>query len=1170
MSSYKVMDGNTAAAHVAYALSDNAAIFPITPSSPMAEMMDKWSATGRKNIFGSRVRVKEMQSEGGASGAVHGSLMGGALTSTFTSSQGLMLMIPSMYKIAGELLPGVFHVASRSLSSNIVSIFGDHQDVMSVRQTGFTLLSSTNVQQCMDLAAVAHMTAIDSSLPVLHFFEGFRSSHELQKIEVLDDAELASLIDMEKVVKFRERALTPDAPAIQGLTANPDIFFQYRESANLFHEAVPGIVQKNMDKLGELTGRHYRLFDYYGAADAENIIVIMGSGADTVKETIDYLNERGRKLGVVEVHLFRPFSVRHLREAVPVSVRKIAVLDRTKEPGGREPLYLDVRSAFYGAENAPLIVGGRYGLGSKEFGPGDVLSVFENLEQEQPMDDFTVGITDDVSFKSLPLHRGEIDPSPEGTTACMFWGLGSDGTVGANKSAIKIIGEHSDMYTQAYFAYDSKKSGGLTVSHLRFGHRPILSRYAIEHADYVACHNQSYIGRYDMLKALREHGIFLLNCGWTPETAAEHLPASVKKKLAEKKAEFYVIDAASIAAGLGLGSRINMIMQAAFFALAGIIDRDEAVKYLKEQVLLNYGAKGDDVVEMNYKAIEAGASSYRKVPVPAEWLQLEAEKPHRVEGLSGFTDLVINEMNRQEGDAIPVSAFKGIEGGAYPAGISQYEKRGIALKVPEWDSGKCVQCNSCALACPHAAIRPYLLTQEEAEQLPGRPVLKKAVGFSDKFFMMGISNYDCTGCGNCLDICPAEGALVMKPFEEKKEEKAALWDILKDKENDLEGKAVNTIKMSQFRRPLLEFSGACAGCGETPYVKLLTQLYGDRMVITNPAGCTVVWGASPASAYTTDNKGHGPAYAYSLFEDTGEYGYGIYLAERANRNYLKAEVEKALETELPGELPALLRQWLGQFDSADGTRELADRIMAELEKYKECCETAAALYHKRHFFLKRAHWIVGGDGWAYDIGYGGLDHVLAAGENVNVMVLDTEVYSNTGGQASKSTPTAAIVKFEAGGKNTRKKDLGMAAINYGYIYVAQIALGADRAQAMRVIREAESYPGPSLIIAYAPCINHGIRAGMGATMSHEKLAVETGYWTLYHYDPRLQDEGKNPFVLDSKAPSRPYSEFLMSEVRYTSLLKQFPEYADSLLEKAAGDAAYRYRNYLRMAGEIVR
>ncbi|MEA4815345.1 MAG: pyruvate:ferredoxin (flavodoxin) oxidoreductase [Lachnospiraceae bacterium] len=1165
----QMMDGNTAAAHVSYAFTEVAAIFPITPSSPMAGLVDSWAANGKKNIFGQKVLVKEMQSEAGASGTVHGSLQGGALTSTYTASQGLLLMIPNMYKIAGELLPGVFHVSSRSLSSNVVSIFGDHQDVMSTRQTGFSLLASTNAQQCMDLGAVAHLSAIDARLPFLHFFDGFRTSHEVSKVEVLQYDDLKKLLNMKAVEEFKGRALNPDHPELRGITANPDIFFQYREAGNKFHNAVPGIVEENMKKINALTGRDYKLFNYHGSPTAEKIIIAMGSACDTIKQTIGYLNKNGENLGLIEVHLFRPFSVKHLLAAVPGTVKKIAVLDRTKEPGAREPLFLDVRNAFYGQKNAPLIVGGRFGLASKEFTPHDVMSVYANLEKDEPMDAFTVGIVDDVTYTSLPKYEKDIDPTPEGTTACKFWGLGSDGTVSANKSAIKIIGDHTDMYAQAYFAYDSKKSGGLTVSHLRFGKSVIEAPYLVTKADFIACHNQFYVYQYDLLEGIKKGGRFLLNCEWSKEELDEKLPNSLKRRIAENDVCFYTINAIDIARGIGLGGRINMIMQAAFFKLADIIPIDDAVKYLKDAVKKSYGRQGQNVVDMNNAAIDKGISAMVKIDVPEGWASLKDEEIKIDPNMPEFMDKIIIDMNRQKGDALPVSAFNGREDGTFPLGISKWEKRGIAIDVPYWDSEKCIQCNQCSFVCSHGVIRPLLLDDETVKNAPEGLVTKPATGFPGKSFYLAISALDCTGCGNCENICPAKGkALHMKPLEANRDKLIRLWNYVEDYENEpIDEKNKASVKGSQFFKPLIEFSGACAGCGETPYVKLITQLYGDRMTMCCPAGCTAVWGASPAVAYTTNKKGHGPAFGYSLFEDNGEYGFGLYLGSKTKRNMLLDKVKEALEADIPSELKNLFKDWIQNFDNDKDTRKYSDDIEKALLKYKDKNPLIEGLYKMRDSFVKQSYWIIGGDGWAYDIGFGGLDHVLASGENVNVLVLDTEVYSNTGGQSSKATPTAAIAQFAASGKKTRKKDLGVMAMSYGYIYVAQIAMGADKTQTLKAIREAEAYPGPSLVIAYAPCVNHGIKGGMGHSQEQEKLAVEAGYWSLYRYNPVLKDEGKNPFVLDSKDPTADFKGYLMSEVRYSSLFKLFPDSADELFSQAAKDATDRIENYHRIAGK---
>ena len=1165
----QTMDGNTAAAYSSYAFTEVAAIYPITPSSPMAEMIDKWSAAGKKNIFGETVLVKEMQSEGGAAGTLHGALQSGALTSTYTASQGLLLMIPNMYKIAGELLPAVFHVSARSLASNSLSIFGDHQDVMATRQTGFTLLASSSVQQAMDLAAVAHLSAIKSRLPVLHFFDGFRTSHEVQKIDILEYGELAKLIDYDAIKAFRNHSLSPNHPVLRGTTQNPDVFFQLRESINKFYDAVPEIVQSYMDEINKLTGRNYKLFNYYGAEDAENIIIAMGSGCETISEVVNYLNNKGERVGLLEVHLYRPFNAEFMLSQIPKTVKKIAVLDRTKEPGSNgEPLYLDVKNAFYNAKIAPMIVGGRYGLGSKDFKPEDAMAVFENLKQDNPKNDFTVSIVDDVTFKSLPVSKEAIDTTPEGTIACKFWGYGSDGTVSANKSAIKIIGDNTDFYAQAYFEYDAKKSGGLTISHLRFGKSPIKEPYAINRADFISCHNQAYVNKYDLLAGIKKGGKFLLNCIWNKEELDKHLPASLKQRIANNDVEFYVIDAVDIAREVGLGGRINMVMQAAFFKLAEIIPVKDVSKYLKGEVEKSYGNKGQNIVDMNFRAIDKGFNSMKKVNVPESWKTVQDKSDDRNTEIPEFVEKVIFPMNKQEGDRLPVSAFTDREDGSFPLGVTAWEKREIAIDVPMWDSNKCIQCNQCSFVCPHAVIRPTLLTEEEMKNAPEGLKTVDATGFKDMKFHLAISAQDCTGCGSCVNVCPAKGkAIEMKPLAANREQYIKDWNFAKDiPPKDITKKVEQTVKGSQFKKPLQEFSGACAGCGETPYAKLVTQLFGNRMMISNAAGCSTVWGGSPQVSYTTDEKGHGPSWGFSLFEDNAEYGFGMYLGVQKIRNATKSRAMEAIEGGLSETLKKALQEWIDGFDDSEGTRDRADNLAAVLEKEKGNEKILNEIYDNKDYFVKRSHWIFGGDGWAYDIGYGGLDHVLASGENVNVLVFDTEVYSNTGGQSSKATPTAAIAEFAACGKRTRKKDLGMMAMSYGYVYVAQIAMGADKNQCLKAMIEAESYPGPSLIIAYSPCINHGIKAGMGKSQTHEKEAVESGYWQLYRYNPLLQKEGKNPFTLDSKEPIKSFKDFLMSEVRYASLYKIMPEQADELFEKAEGDAKYRYMKYVDMAG----
>ena len=1165
----KTMDGNTAAAYISYAFTDVAAIYPITPSSPMAEVVDEWAAQGKKNIFGQTVKLMEMQSEAGASGAVHGSLQAGALTTTYTASQGLLLMIPNMYKMAGELLPAVFHVSARALATSSLSIFGDHQDVMAARQTGFALLAEGSVQEVMDLAGVAHLSAIKGRVPFLNFFDGFRTSHEIQKIEVMDYANLEKLLDKDAVDAFRKRGLNPDNPVIRGTAQNPDIYFQTREAVNTYYNALPEIVENYMGEISKLTGREYHLFNYYGAEDAEDIIIVMGSASETVRTVVEKLNAEGRKVGVLVVHLYRPFSIEHFMGAIPQSVKRIAVLDRTKEPGAfGEPLYLDVRAAFYASDRKPMIIGGRYGLGSKDLLPGDIVAVFDNLASAEPKNNFTISITDDVTNTSLPCVAG-IDVTPAGTKGCKFWGLGSDGTVGANKSAIKIIGDYTDMYAQGYFSYDSKKSGGVTVSHLRFGHTPIMAPYLIDAADFVAVHNQSYVHKYDVTAGLKKGGTFLLNCNWKPEELDAQLPGQLKRYIAKNDIKFYIIDAVKIAQEIGLGGRINMIMQSAFFKLADIIPLADAVKYLKDAVEHSYGKKGQNIVDMNNAAIDKGIDAIVAVEVPAGWAEAGDIAAEAATG-NEFVDKLLVPMNKLEGDKLPVSAFTDYADGTFPSGTAAYEKRGIAIDVPEWQMDTCIQCNQCAFVCPHAAIRPVLMTEEEAAKSPATLPSKPAIGAKGLLFSMSISPLDCTGCGNCAQVCPAPKgkALVMKPLDTQLE-KAAAWDYsqkeVAPKANPLNKK---TMKGIQFEQPLLEFSGACAGCGETPYAKLVTQLVGDRMMIANATGCTSIWGASaPSMPYTKNCQGHGPSWANSLFEDNAEYGLGMFLGVKQSRERVEDMVKAMLEGELPEDLKAALTDWLEHVNDSEGTRERADALTAALEKYKDNCDKCAALYDEKQFFVKRSHWIFGGDGWAYDIGYGGLDHVLASGENVNVMVFDTEVYSNTGGQSSKSTPTAAIAKFAASGKKTKKKDLGMMAMSYGYVYVAQVAMGADKNQTLKAIAEAEAYDGPSLIIAYAPCINHGLKVGMGCSQLEEKRAVDCGYWATYRFNPELKEQGKNPFILDSKEPTANFRDFLMGEVRFSSLQKMFPDTAEALFEKTEKDAKTRLDGYKKLAGQ---
>ena len=1167
----KTMDGNTAAAHVAYAFTDVAAIYPITPSSPMAESVDEWAAYGKKNIFGQTVKIAEMQSEAGAAGTVHGALSAGALTTTFTSSQGLLLMIPNMYKIAGELLPGVLHVAARTVSTHALCIFGDHSDVMACRQTGFAMLASSSVQEVMDLGGIAHLASIKSRVPFVHFFDGFRTSHEIQKIEVLDYDDLRKMVDWDAVAEFRARALNPAHPVIRGTAQNPDIFFQARESANKFYDAVPDIVVEYMDKIGELTGRKYKPFDYVGAPDAENVIVAMGSVCETIEETMNKLISEGHRVGLIKVRLYRPFVKEYFLEVLPRTVERIAVLDRTKEPGALgEPLYQDVRTALYGEKNAPEVYGGRYGLGSKDTTPGMIHSIFDNLYHKRPKNNFTVGIEDDVTGHSLPFTEG-IAREPEGTIKCKFWGLGSDGTVGANKTAIKIIGDKTDLYAQGYFSYDSKKSGGVTISHLRFGEHPIQSTYLINHADFVACHNQAYLRQYDMLKDLRKGGTFLLNCLWTPEEIENHLPAKVKRDLARKDINFYIIDGWKIASEIGLGGRINMIMQAAFFKLSEVMPLDDAIKYLKEGIEKTYKKKGQKIVDMNCAAVDKGITAIHKVEIPEEWADVQNPK-EKYEELPEFIEEILIPMNHQEGDDLPVSAFSGREDGTFPSGTSAYEKRGVAIMLPEWKEENCIQCNQCSFVCPHAAIRPVLLTDEEKAKAPQSFRTIPAIGKELKglHYRMQVSALDCLGCGNCADICPAkEKALVMKPYAEELQEaddwKYAMSIPRKDKLVD-----THTVKGSQFAKPYIEFSGACSGCGETPYIKLITQLFGDRMMIANATGCSSIWGASaPSMPYCTDENGRGPAWSNSLFEDNAEFGYGLFLAQKQMREKIEHDMRALLQLDIDESLREVIVEWLDNMNDGSVSREKSEAVLREIEELNtnddiiiRLCQRIA---EKKDYLVKKSVWALGGDGWAYDIGYGGLDHVLASGENINVLVFDTEVYSNTGGQASKSTPTAAIAKFAASGKRIRKKDLGKQAMSYGYVYVAQVGMGADKNQLMKAITEAESYDGPSLIICYAPCINHGLSKGMGKSQENIKDAVDCGYWQLYRYNPVLKEKGENPFILDSKEPNGKFKEFIMGQTRYSSLAKEFPQVADKLFELTEKQAMERYEDYKKLS-----
>lgn len=1171
MRKMKTMDGNAAAAHVAYAYTDVAAIYPITPSSTMAEYCDEWAAQGRKNIFGQKIKLMEMQSEAGAAGAVHGSLETGALTTTFTASQGLLLMIPNMYKIAGELLPGVFHVSARALATHALSIFGDHQDVMATRQTGFALLASGSVQEVMDLAPIAHLSAIEGRVPFLSFFDGFRTSHEIQKIQTWDYETLESLLNKEALEAFRNNSMSPAHPETRGTAQNPDIYFQGREASNKFYDALPENVENYMGKINSLIGTDYHLFNYYGAPDADRMIIAMGSVCDTIEETIDYLNAKGEKVGVLKIHLYRPFSLDHFFKYIPKTVKKISVLDRTKEPGSiGEPLFQDVRNAYYEKENRPVIVGGRYGLGSKDTTPAQIVAVYEALKADSPKNGFTIGIVDDVTNTSLTTGEA-ITTTPDGTIECKFWGLGSDGTVGANKSAIKIIGDHTDMYAQAYFAYDSKKSGGITVSHLRFGKKAIKSPYLISAANYVACHNQSYVDKYDVLKGIKDNGTFLLNCIWNTEELEMHLPATMKRYIANHNINFNIINAVGIAEEIGLGGRINMIMQSAFFKLANIIPLEDAVKYLKEAVVKSYGKKGEKVITMNNAAIDKGIQSVVKVEVPASWKDAKDATEHQVAARPEFIKNIVDVMNRQEGDSLPVSAFAGIENGSFAPGTAAFEKRSIAVNVPEWQADKCIQCNQCAYVCPHAVIRPFLSSDEELTNAPASYESKKAVGgknFEGYNFTIGVSMEDCTGCGNCAEVCPAkEKALIMKPYETQLAQKEN-WEFalkLSKKENPM---GTATVKGSQFEQPLMEFSGACAGCGETPYARLITQLFGDRMMVANATGCSSIWGGSaPATPYTVNECGQGPAWANSLFEDNAEFGLGMFLGNSQLRDKVELSAREALTLNTSEALKAAINEWIENKDDAEGSKTATAKMLPLLDAEKCNNEALKEVFNKKDHLVKKSQWIFGGDGWAYDIGYGGVDHVLATGEDVNIFVFDTEVYSNTGGQSSKSTPTAAIAKFAAAGKRTKKKDLGMMAMSYGYVYVAQIAMGADKNQTLKAIREAEAYKGPSLIIAYSPCINHGLKVGMGCTQLETKKAVEAGYWGMYRFNPELKEAGKNPFILDSKEPTTSFREYLLGEVRYSSLSKLFPEIAEELFAKTEKDAMERLAGYRKLANQ---
>ena len=1166
----KTMDGNNAAAYVSYAFTEVAAIYPITPSSVMAEVTDEWAANGKKNLFGQEVKVVEMQSEGGAAGAVHGSLASGALTTTYTASQGLLLMIPNMYKIAAESLPTVFHVSARALSYHTLSIFGDHSDVMATRQTGFSMLSSASVQEVMDLASVAHLSAIKGSAAILHFFDGFRTSHEIQKIELIDYEVLDKLLDRDAVKAFRERSLAPSHPKTIGTAQNPDVYFQGREATNKHYEQIPEIVQYYMDKIGEETGRHYHLFDYVGAPDAEYVVVAMGSVCETIHETVNKLVSEGKKVGAIKVRLYRPFSAKHFIEAVPKTCKKIAVLDRTKESGAAgEPLYLDVRGVLYDTEDAPKVYGGRYGLASKDTTPAQIAAVFENLASDAPKNNFTIGIIDDVTYTSLTPVEG-FDSAPEGNISCKFWGLGSDGTVGANKMAIKIIGDNTDQYAQGYFEYDSKKSGGITISHLRFGKNEIKSTYFISNADFVACHNPAYVHQYDMLADLKQNGTFVLNCIWSPEELEENLPGSMKRELAAKNANFYIINAVKIGEDIGLGNRINMIMQSAFFALSKVIPLDEAIAHLKDQVVANYGFMGDDIVAMNYKAIEMGSTAFTKVEIPASWADAPLETEEENDDPE-FIKNVLRPISKQQGNKLPVSLFANDMNGKLPAGTAAYEKRGVATNVPQWNKDTCIQCNQCSFVCPHATIRPILVKKDAERPADFETVQAKGKGLEGYDYRIQISPLDCMGCGVCVDVCPSKTkSLTMKPIASQLDQ-TENWKFAAGESKKKLGIPADSVKNSQFNTPYFEFSGACAGCGETPYAKLVTQLFGENMIIANATGCSSIWGASyPSSPYTVDANGRGPAWGNSLFEDNAEFGLGMATAAKQVRAKVKKCAEDLAKEDISADLRLALDEYIVTFDDREKNTAAASNMLSALESAPlEGIQAALAkeILDRHEFADKRSVWIFGGDGWAYDIGYGGLDHVLASGENVNVLVFDTEVYSNTGGQSSKATPAAAIAMFAASGKKVKKKDLGLIAMGYGYVYVAQVAMGADRNQLLKAMREAEAYDGPSIIIAYAPCINHGIKAGMNKSQSVMKDAVDAGYWHLYRYNPDLKKEGKNPFILDSKEPKADFRQFLMSEVRYAQLTTAFPDTAEDLFEKAEEDAKNRYHTYKRMADQ---
>ena len=1167
----KTMDGNEAAAYVSYAFTEVATIYPITPSSPMAEHVDAWSAAGKKNLFGQRVKLVEMQSEAGACGAMHGALESGALATSYTASQGLLLMIPPMYRISGQLHPGVLHVSARSVGTHAFSLFREHSDVMATRQTGFAMLCGSTVQEIMDRVGVAHLAAIKGRVPFLHFFDGFRTSHEIQKVEVMDYADLDRLLDRDALDAFRKRSLNPERPVQRSTVQNPDVYFQYREAANPYYEAIPEIVENYMGEINKITGRDYHLFNYYGCPDAEEVIIAMGSVDGVIRETVDYLNAHGRKTGYLQVHLYRPFSIKHFLSAIPETVKRIAVMDRTKEPGSLgEPLYLDVCSAIAESGRNIRVYAGRYGLSIKDVTANQIEAVFNNLEAEEPKNHFTVGINDDVTHHSLAVGA-PIDVVAEGTISCKFWGLGSDGTVGANKNSIKIIGDHTDMYVQAYFEYDTKKSGGVTRSHLRFGHKPIRGSYLVSHADFVACHNQSYIQKYDIVQECKPGGTFLLNCIWNEDELDKHLPASVKRYIAENHIKFYIINAVKIGKEIGLGNRTNAVLQSAFFKLANVIPFDDAVEYMKKAILKSYGKKGEKVVNMNYQAVDCGYQRLVEVKVPEEWASLEPETAKADENLPEFVKNLMLPINSLKGDSLPVSAFTGREDGTVPLGTSKYEKRGTAVDVPEWDPDKCLQCNQCSYVCPHAAVRPFLVSAAEAENAPEGFKTKKATGkgLEEYTYRIQVSPLDCLGCGACVQVCPAkEKALTMKPLDSQAAE-IENWNYavkLSKKKNPL---AKNTVKGSQFETPLLEFSGACAGCGETPYAKLMTQMFGDRMVIANATGCTQAWGAAlPCVPYTTNEKGFGPAFSNSLFENNAEFSLGMCLAVTQQRERVAGVVKELKENSVDASLSAAIDAWFDAYNDGDKTMEVSENLVKALEAAEltgEQADRKADILNNKEHLSKKSMWMYGGDGWAYDIGFGGLDHVLASGTDVNILVVDTEVYSNTGGQASKATQIGAVAQFAASGKKTKKKDLGLMAMQYGYCYVAQVAMGANPAQLAKVLKEAEEFKGPSLIIAYAPCINHGLVKGMGCAQQEAKEAVAAGYWNLYHYNPDLKKEGKNPFVLDSKEPTLNLRDFLMGEVRFSALTRTFPEEAEKLLAEAELDAKEKYQEYKKLA-----